>query len=154
MTDDSSGTTHATIDAAAAATALHETDALGARTRRATGWYARYMVVFGVGFGLMTLLLGLGPDQPRAAITWMLVLVAAWAVFMVAMVVWAVRRPVQGELHGRGYVPGWVGTGLLYALALGAGTPLDLSAWGWLAAAVVVPLPLVLSAWRLQRSLS
>ncbi|MFC3689319.1 hypothetical protein [Aquipuribacter hungaricus] len=146
-------TTPTVPDAAAARSAVAGADALGARARQAGGWYARYMLVFGAGFGVMTLLLGLGPDSPRAAVTWMLVLVPAWACFMVGMVVWATRRPVQGELRGRAYVPGWVGTGVLYALALAVGTTADLPVQGWFAAAVVVPLPLVLSAVRLRRSL-
>lgn len=143
-----------TMDATTAGAALREADELGTRTRRAGRWYARYMLVFGGGFGLMTLLLGLGPDAGPRALWWALGLTGVWAVFVAVMVAWAFRRPVQGELKGSTYVPGWVGTSLLYALALGVGLNLDLTAWAWVVAALVVPLPLALSAVRLHRSLS
>lgn len=70
------------------------------------------------------------------------------------MVVWAFRRPVQGALESRTYVPGWVGTGVLYAVALFGGLGRDLPPWTWVLAALVVPLPLVVSAIRVHRSLA
>ena len=64
-------------DAAAAGSALRAADALAGRTRRSGLWYSRYMQVFGVGFGVMTLLVGLGPDG-EDSLTWVLVCIGAW----------------------------------------------------------------------------
>lgn len=139
---------------AAVVQTLRQVDELTSRTRHAGRWYARYMAVFGGGFGLMTLLLGLGPDADAAGLWWALALMAVWAVFVAGMVVWAFRRPVQGDLQSRTYVPGWVGTGVLYAAALFVGLGQDLPVWAWVLAALVVPLPLVASAVRVHRSLA
>lgn len=151
MNDDR--TTAATTSDSAGET-LQRADELSARTRHAGRWYARYMTVFGVGFGLMTLLLGLSPQDDATAVWWTLGLIAVWAVFVLVMVVWAARRPVQGALEGRTYVPGWVGTGLLYAAALFLGLGLGVPVWAWVLAALVVPLPLLVSAGRVHRSLA
>lgn len=137
----------------AAGDVVRRADELGSRTRHAGRWYARYMAVFGAGFGLMTLLLGLGPDGAEG-VWWSLGLMAVWAVLVTVMVVWAFRRPVQGALSGRTYVPGWVGTGLLYAAALFGGLDRDLPVWAWVLAALVVPLPLLVAAVRVHRSLA
>ena len=139
---------------ATAGETLRQVDELASRTRRAGRWYARYMFVIGGGFGLMTLLLGLGPDGDAAGVWWALGLMAVWAVFVAVMVGWAFRRPVQGALQGRTYVPGWVGTGVLYAAALFGGLGQNLPVWAWMLAALVVPLPLVVSAVRVHRSLA
>ena len=115
------------MDAAAAGSALRTADALADRTRRSDLWYSRYIKVFGVGFGVMTLLIGLGPDG-EDGLTWILVCIGAWGVFMVGLLAGATRRPVHGLLSGRTYVPGWVGASLLYAAALGLGLNLGLPA--------------------------
>lgn len=141
-------------EGATAGETLRQAHELTSRTRHAGRWYARYMAVFGGGFGLMTLLLGLGPDGDAAGVWWALGLLAVWAVFVAVMVVWASRRPVQGVLQGRTYVPGWVGTGVLYAAALFGGLGQNLPVWAWVLAALVVPLPLVASAVRVHRSLA
>lgn len=141
-------------EGATAGETLRQVDELTLRTRHAGRWYARYMTVFGGGFGLMTLLLGLGPDGDATGVWWALGLMAVWAVFVAVMVVWAFRRPVQGAVQGRTYVPGWVGTGVLYAAALFGGLGQNLPVWVWVLAALVVPLPLVASAVRVHRSLA
>lgn len=69
-----------------------------------------------------------------AGVGWALGLVVVWAVFVAGMVVRAFRRPVQGALRGRTYVPGWVGTGVLHAAALFGGLNQDLPAWAWVLA--------------------
>ena len=143
MTDDQ-------IDATTAATALSDSAALAERARHDGLWYARYMTVFGLGFAGMTLLFGLGPDRPW----WLIVAFGAWAVLVTVMVVWAARRPVRPAISARHYALGWVGTGLAYGTALLLGLGLDLPAWAWLISAVIVALPLLLSARRLRRHLA
>lgn len=159
ITTDTTGDPAAPLDrnrpgeGATAGEALRQADELTSRTRRAGRWYARYMFVVSGGFGLMTLLLGLGPDG-EAGRWWALVLLAAWAVFVAVLLAWAVRRPVQGAIGGRRYIPGWVGTGALYAAALFGGRDQNLPVWAWVLAALVVPLPLVVAAVRVHRSLA
>lgn len=142
------------LAASEAGAALRRSDELAARTRRAGRWHARYMAVFGVGFGLLTLALGLGPAGDSTGPWWVLGLVVAWAAFVVVMVVWAVRRPVQGSLDHRVAVPGWVGTGLLYGATLFYGLGRGLPPWGWALASVAVALPLLVTAARVRRSLA
>ena len=138
------------VNASSAATTLRDTDELAARTRRDGLWYARYLTVFAVGFAAMTLLLGLGPQRTW----WVAVLLGVWAVVVTAMVVWAGRRPVRPKIPPRYFVPGWIGTGTFYGVALFVGLDRDLPPWLWLVAAVVVALPLLLSAWGLRRSVA
>lgn len=138
------------IDATTAAAALRDSSSLAQRATREGRWYARYMTVFGLGFAGMTLLLGLGPDRPW----WPVATTGAWAVLVFAMVAWATRRPVQPSIRARRYVAGWVGTGLAYGAALFAGLGRELPVWAWLAAAVVVALPLLISAALLRRDVA
>ncbi len=157
MSDDmtaATGTTIGDTSRGTAADALRRADDLGMRTRQASRWYVRYMAVFGVGFGLMTLLLGLGPQDATGVVWWTVAVLVVWGLFVAAMVLWAVRRPVQGILCGRNYVPGWVGTGALYAAALFGGLGRDLPVWAWVLMALVVPVPLVAYAVRVHRSLA
>jgi hypothetical protein len=68
------------------------------------------------------------------------------------MLVWALRHRVQGRVPTRVVVPGWVGTGLLYAAALWVGTATAATWAWWVLAAVVVPLPLLAAAAVLHTS--
>lgn len=125
------------------------------RARRAAGrvrtesrWMGTYLAVFAVGFGVLTLVLGLvSPLWLR-----MTVAGALWIPLVVGMVVWAVRRRASDRGTGRRVLWGWLGTGGLYALALVVGTPARLGEpLYWVPAAVVVALPLAAAAWREAR---
>lgn len=133
-----------------AATDLALSGGLARRSRTASAWYATYMTAFGVGFAMMTLVIGLGPENPTFAVG----ALAVWAVFIVAALVWAGRRPVSPTAPVRAIVPGWVGSGVLYAIALFVGLAWFSHPLQWLAAAVVVSLPLLVGAHRLRSTLA
>ena len=138
------------VDATAAAAALRDSSALTEQTMRDARWYARYMTLFGIGFAVITVLLGLGPDQAW----WPVVVLVGWGVLVGFMVTWAVRRPVQPSVRARRYVPGWVATGVASGVALFAGLSFEWPVWAWLAAAIVVATPLLISAWQLRRGVA
>lgn len=129
---------------------LEQSRGLAASSRSASRWYATYMTVFGVGFALLTLLVGLGPEEPA----YIGVALAAWAVLVVAALVWAGRRPVGPHAPARLVVPPWVGSGVLYGGALFAGLTWFTHPLHWVAAAVLVALPLLLGAVQVRRELT
>ncbi len=124
---------------------LARADAAAGRVRRKSRWIATYLAVFGVGFGAVTLLLGL--VEPLALR--MTIFFVCGPVLVVGMVVWSRRQPAAP----RGRLWGWLGTGILYGVALFVGTPgLEGRVEYWLPAAVVVALPLCVAGWREHRS--
>jgi hypothetical protein len=102
-------------------------------------WMPRFLVVFAVGFGLITAVVGLMTD-PRV----LLVVLPVWAVVVVVMVVWTFRQ--RATLRGAGtrmMVP-WGVTAALYSGAVAGlprGKPLI-----WAVAAIVVAAPLTIAA--------
>lgn len=131
-----------------AAADLARGDRAAAKVRTASRWMARYLAVFAAGFGVLTLVLGLvSPLGLRMAVAG-----ALWIPLVVGMVVWAMRRPAADRGVGRRVLWGWIGTGGLYALALVIGTPARLGeVVYWAPAAVLVALPLGITAWRESR---
>lgn len=128
--------------------ALGAAAASSARVRGPARWMSVYLGVFGLGFGVLTLLLGLVHERPLRA-----VLLAGWAVLCLAVVAWAARRPAH--LAGTGARTGryWMLTAVLYGIALAAGLPQEDAGLGyWLPAAVVVALPMLVGAVREARA--
>lgn len=150
MTDDTTSDTPTTLDPRTARDSLDAATAHQRATRDSGLWFARYMAVFGAGFGVLTLLLGLGPDGSDAYLWWLLGVMGLWAVLLVVMVLWAWRRPVMVTPPRRIAVPGWVGTGVLYGAALFLSIGQAYPVWAWLLAAVVVAAPLLLAAGALR----
>lgn len=111
-------------------------------------WIAVYLAVFGAGYGVVTLILGLvTPLWLRMAIFGVL-----WACLVVGMVFWAHLQPAVPRYRRRRGAWGWAGTAVLYAAAIGIGTPgLMGQVAYWLPAAVLVATPLLLAAWREYR---
>lgn len=111
-------------------------------------WMARYLAVFAAGFAALTLILGLvEPLWLRLTISG-----ALWVPLVAGMVAWAMSRRTSPRGVGRRALWGWVGTGVLYAAALVVGTPGQLGNPAyWVPAAVLVALPLGVTAWREAR---
>ncbi|WP_300012512.1 hypothetical protein [Pseudonocardia sp.] len=131
-----------------AASALAHADRSAARVRTQTRWFVRYLAVFAAGFGVLTLVLGLvQPLWLRLTIS-----MALWIPLVAGMAWWAQRQRATAGGAIRRTVPGWIGTGALYAAALFVGTPGQLGNPAyWVPAAVVVTLPLAVVAWRESR---
>ncbi len=118
------------------------------RVRYRARWMATYFTVFGVGFGAVTLILGL--IQPLALR--MTIFAACWPALMIGMVLWSrgQRAAPRGRFRG---LWAWVATGLLYGAALLAGMPaLEGRVAYWVPAAVIVALPLCAAGWRERRA--
>lgn len=100
-----------------------------------------YLIVFGIGFGCVTLLLGL--VQPLALK--MAVFSAGWPALIAIMVIWSRRQPATLARTGRRVAKYWIMTGTLYGLALVIGLSWFTGRWDyWLPAALAVALPMVL----------
>ncbi len=128
--------------------ALAAAEASSARVRGPARWMSVYLGVFGVAFGVLTLLLGMVQGRPARA-----VLLAGWAVLCLGVVAWAARRPAH--LAGTAARTGryWMLTAVLYGIALAVGLPQDDAGLGyWLPAAVVVALPMLIGAVREARA--
>lgn len=134
------GAARAALDAAASAQA-------GVRAH--ARWMPVYMITFGVGFGAAAIVLGMVESFP-----WRMGLFAGlWIVFVVAMVRWAASRPASARTVTRRIAISWIGSGVLYGVALFVGTGTyqgDLTFWA--PAAVVIALPLVIGGLLERRS--
>lgn len=131
-----------------AATDLAHARRSAGRVRAEARWFVRYLVVFAAGFGVLTLVLGLvEPLWLRLTVSGVL-----WLPLVAGMAWWASRQRATTSGVGRRALPGWIGTGGLYAVALFVGTPDQLGRPAyWVPAAVVVTLPLAVTAWRESR---
>ena len=127
---------------------LARADVAAGRVRRHTRWMATYFTVFGLGFGVVTLILGL--VQPLALR--MTIFATCWPVLVIGMVLWARRQRAAPRGRFRG-VWAWIATGILYGVALAVGMPAFEGRVGyWAPAAVVVALPLCVAGWRERRT--
>ena len=158
MTDDTTGTAvepatdrdpGTVLHPAEARASLRQVDEVSVRTARQARWWVLFMAVFALGFGALTLLVGTA-EGPRDLIAPMV----AFGALTVGMTGIALSRPVQGGFSYGVFLTGWLGTSVLYGIALGAGIALGLPLWGWVVAAVVVAAPLAVSAWLTHRSLA
>jgi len=131
-----------------AATDLDNAERAAARVQKQSRWLAWYSGTFAAGFAALTLMLGLvEPAWLRAVMSAVL-----WLPLVAGMVLRAGRRPTTARGAGRRVVPGWVGSGVLFAVALFVGVPTQQGNLAyWLPAAAVVALPLVVVAWREAR---
>jgi len=131
-----------------AAAELARADTAAGRVRAGSRWIATYLVLFGVGFGALTLLIGL-VQPPALRIT---IFAVCWPVLIVGTVIWSRRQPAAPR--GRTVsIWGWIGTGGLYGLALFVGTPGFVGrAEYWVPAALLVALPLCVAGWWEHRS--
>lgn len=123
--------------------ALRAAHSVPTPTRR-RGRGAIYLAVPGAGFAVMTLVLGLTSLGPAVLP----------AIFIPVMMVgvWASRQPAVMANTGRRLAPYWVGTGLLYAVALAVGINRFKGEPGyWVPAAILVGAPLIIGAWRESR---
>ncbi|MDQ1654073.1 MAG: hypothetical protein QOI35_3273 [Cryptosporangiaceae bacterium] len=116
---------------------------IGTRAR----WMSVYLAVFGVGFGALTLVLGLAGSAS------MTVVMPLWGVLIAVMVVWSQRQLATRRGTGRRIAGYWIGTSVLYGVALFAG----LSRFQgrpafWIPAALVVAAPLLAGAFRERRA--
>jgi len=102
-----------------------------------------YLAVFGVGFAVLTLVLGLvEPLSLR-----LILISTGWPLLIGVMVVWATRRPASLRGSSSRVIKYWIGTAALYGIALVIGTPgLVGEARYWIPAAVVVAAPLLIGA--------
>ncbi len=133
-----------------AAAELTRAGQVGERVRSRARWMSTtYLGVFAVGFGVVTLILGL------VAPLWlrMTVFGVLWACLVVGMVWWARQQPAVPRAWCWRGAWGWAGTVVLYGAALLIGTPGLLGRVEyWLPAAVLVATPLALAAWREHRA--
>ncbi len=128
--------------------ALAAAEASGARAQAQGRWTGTYMAAFGLGFGILTVLVGLIGDAPWALV----VVIALWAGFTAVMVGWSTRQRATDRAAANRMRVWWVLTTVLNGLALATG----LSYVGpapayWWPAGVVVALPLLLGAARERR---
>lgn len=116
---------------------------IGTRAR----WMSVYLAVFGVGFGVLTLVLGLaGPAS-------MVVVMPLWGVLIVVMVVWSHRQLATRRGTGRRIAGYWIGTAALYGIALFAGIERFPGRPAfWIPAALAVAAPLLTGAIRERRA--
>ena len=130
----------AALDSAATA---HES------VRAKAGWMGRYMITFGIGFGAAAVLLGMVEH-----FWWRMGLfLAIWLVFVLAMVRWAASRPASLNVSMRRTAPAWIGTGVLYGIALFVGTGrFQGEIMFWAPAAVLIAVPLVIGGLRERRA--
>jgi len=133
----------------AARAALDSAAAAEAGVRARARWMPVYMITFGVGFGAAALVLGL-----IESFAWRMSLFAGlWIVFVLAMVRWAASRPASARVVTRRIAVSWVGTGVLYGVALFVGTGRFQGELAfWVPAAVVIALPLVIGGLLERRS--
>ena len=126
-----------------AVAALAHADLLGAKVRRHSQWYARFLVLYSVAALLVVLLIGLYPG-PVGAIASM----AIWAPALTGLSIYAVKQPVTRAGFTRRHlliIGSWTA---LYLAVLFLGTAWfegDL-AW-WLPGALVVALPGLIGAY-------
>jgi hypothetical protein len=132
-----------------AAADLARAEQANERVRSRARWMSAYLGVFAVGFGALTLILGLvTPLWLRMTISSVL-----WAPLVVGMVWWTRQQPAAPRDWCRRGGWGWAGTGVLYGAALWIGTPGLLGRVEyWVPAAVLVTIPLALAAWREHRA--
>jgi hypothetical protein len=101
--------------------------------------------VFAAGFGVATLVLGLVQPFALRMSLW----AVAWVLLVGGMIWWAWRRPANLRGTTRRVAGYWVGTGLLYGVALFVGTPrLIGQPLYWVPAALVVAAPLAFGSVR------
>ncbi len=133
-----------------AAAELARAGVAAGRVRRGARWASTYLTMFGIAFGAVTLLLGL-VEPVALRIT---IFAVCWPIIVIAAVVWAHRQPAAPRGFGRTWGAwGWVGTGVLYGVALVVGTPaFEGRPAFWVPAAVIVALPLCVAGWRERRS--
>lgn len=130
---------------AALASATDSADKVRVQAR----WMSTYLAVFAAGFGALTLLLGLvEPLGFRIALFSL-----GWPALIVGMVWWSARRPASLRgTHGR-VAKYWIGTGVLYGIALLVGTPrLIGQPLYWIPAAALVATPMLIGALRERRA--
>ena len=118
---------------------------VGERVHSRARWMATYQGVFAVGFGTVTMILGLvGPWWLRTTIFGVF-----WACLVVGMVWWARQQAAMPRVRRWRGAWGWAGTVVLYGTAVWIGSPALLGRVEyWLPAAVLVATPLGLVAWR------
>jgi peptidoglycan/LPS O-acetylase OafA/YrhL len=127
---------------------LARADVAAGRVGRHARWMATYFTVFGLGFGAVTLILGL--MQPLALR--MTIFATCWPVLMIGMLLWArgQRAAPRGRFRG---MRAWIATGILYGVVLVVGMPAFEGRVGyWVPAAVVIALPLCAAGWRERRT--
>ena len=123
---------------------LARADVAAGRVRGHARWMATYFTVFGLGFGAVTVILGL--VQPLALR--MTIFATCWPVLVIGMVVWArgQRAAPRGRFRG---VWAWVATSILYGVALFTGmSAFEGRVSYWVPAAVIVAVPLCVAGWR------
>lgn len=132
-----------------ARSAIRAAESAAARTRRSARWMASHTVVFGAGFAVMTLLLGL----TNVSINTPVVLPTMWGGLMAVMLIWAHRQRAALAGLGRRVAPYWIASGLLYGVALVVGINRFKGEPGyWIPAAIIVGAPMVVGAWRESRA--
>lgn len=130
-----------------AAAELARADLVAGRVHGRSRWMANYLAVFGAGFGVVTLVLGMVEPYPLK----MTIFAVFWTSLVVGMVGWARSRPAAPRGRWRG-VWAWVGTGVLYPAALLIGLPGQAGRPAfWVPAAVLVAAPMAAAAWREHR---
>jgi predicted lipid-binding transport protein (Tim44 family) len=126
---------------------LARADASARRIGTRARWMSVYLAVFGVGFGALTLVLGLAGSPS------MTIVMPLWGVLIAVMVVWSQRQLASRRGTGRRVAVYWVGTGALYGIALFVG---DAHFPGrpafWIPAALIVAAPLLAGAIRERRA--
>jgi hypothetical protein len=140
-------TEHMTSSEAEAALSVAQSTT--ARMRRPARWMATYIAVFGTGFAVMTLLIGLTDlNRKRPG-----VLPLLWSALVLGMLIWARRQRAVRAGIGRRVGLYFAGSGVLYAAALVLGIyrfrgePVY-----WIVAALVVAAPMIAGAWRELRA--
>jgi len=128
-----------------AADSLPTPEVTAEKKRQSARWMGIYMAVFGVGFGLMGLLIGLVGSHPAAVLG----VLGAWSLVVGVMVFWSARQGAVLAMPPRRTVPYWAGSAVLYAVGLFGGlalAPGDVRFW--IPAAAVIAVPLLIGAWR------
>jgi len=133
----------------AARDALSSAASSADRVRAQARWMSTYLAVFGLGFAVLTLLLGL----VEPLLLRMSLISLGWPLLIGGMVIWAGRRPASLRGTFGRVVKYWIGTGVLYGIVLFVGTTWLMGEESfWIPAAAVVAAPLLIGAVKERRA--
>lgn len=126
---------------------LEQADVIGRRIHDRGRWYLLFSALFATLTFTLTVVIGLFPSQ-----TTILVSMAAYAVLLTALLVFALRQPVVPRGYGMLHCMAMLGWGTVYAVTLFVGFqffPQD-PVW-WVSGAALGTVPPLVAGWLAAR---